>query len=168
MIRGCSQALTGGTAASLARRSLGGACVLPGVLSLPNPQAWLLTARARLFSSTAPVARQAASSASRAALVKTVFVKTEGAPDWVKIQLSPSAMDVADLKEEAAKKLQLTERLDKLTLHFAVDTAGSQLGDALDSTDSLEEALVRAPIEGKIRLVIKAAAPAVPAAPAGE
>ena len=115
---------------------------------------------ARLSSGAAPAASQAAPVASQAALTKTVFVKTEGAPGWIKIRLSASVVDVADLLKKAAKELQLTERLDKLTLHLALDTAGSQLGDALDSTDSLEEALAKVPSAGEISLVIKTASAA--------
>ncbi len=98
--------------------------------------------------------------ASKAALTKTVFVKTEGAPGWAALVVSAD-LPLALLKEEAAKELQLTERLDKLTLH--VDTAGS-LGDALDSRMKLRELLGG---KADLSLVIKTA-PAVPAASAGK
>ncbi len=115
----------------------------------------------RLFPARASLTLGAASMASKAALTKTVFVKTESAPDWTALVVSAD-LPLALLKEEAAKKLQLTERLDKLTLHL--DTAGS-LGDAVDSRKKLGALL-----DGKedISLVIKGAAPAVPADPAGE
>ncbi len=97
---------------------------------------------------------------SKAAKAKTVFVKTEGAPGWAELEL-PATVSVARVLKEAAKKLQLTERLDKLTLHL--HAAGS-LGDALDSRMKLRELLGG---KADLSLVIKTA-PAVPAASAGK
>jgi len=93
-----------------------------------------------------------------------LWVKRDGAPRFVKLRAT--AADVDDLTEVIVKKLKLEERRSTLTLHVAADTdtEGKDLGAALDSTDSIEEALPQA---GKIRIVIKAAGAAAPLVPAG-
>ncbi len=65
----------------------------------------------------------------------TVFVKREGGADWAKVE--SAALYVADLKKAIVAELDIKEPLDSLTLHVARDKAGKDVGDALDSSDTL-------------------------------
>jgi hypothetical protein len=93
----------------------------------------------------------------------TLWVKREGDAAWAEVTID-SSISVARMTEEVEKKLKVEEGLDTLTLHVAADKEGKDLGAALDSTHSIEEALPQA---GKIRIVIKAAGAAAPSVPAG-
>jgi len=102
-------------------------------------------------------ATMAASGASggASAVERTFWVKL--GDDLRFVKLRSSAADVDDLIREIAKELDVTARLGTITAHVARDREGRDLGAALESTDSVKDAL---PEADKIRIVIKVAAPA--------
>lgn len=89
---------------------------------------------------------------------RTFFIKAEGDPDLAKLKTRTE--DVADLKEEIIMKLPRLKLFNPsaITLHVAKDKDCNDLGDALDATDSLTDALHGAmAIKGIIRIVVKVA-----------
>jgi len=86
---------------------------------------------------------------------RTFWVKLGDDPRFFKLR--SSAADVDDLIREIAKELGVTARLGTITAHVARDREGRDLDAALESTDSIKDAL---PEADKIRIVIKVAAPA--------
>jgi hypothetical protein len=96
---------------------------------------------------------------------RILWVKKEGDPVFAK--LLTSAADVGDLTKAIVKELGMTQRNSTLALHIANNSKGTLTGDALDSADTLEEAL--SAIKGKIQIVVKATGGTVaPAAADGE
>ena len=74
----------------------------------------------------------------------TLFIKREGDADWAKVK--STGVHVADLKETAIKVMPSLQGKDlsALTLHVARDAAGRDVGDALDSSDTLSPVVLRA------------------------
>jgi len=90
---------------------------------------------------------------------RTLWVKREGAADFAEVVVGGN-MSVGRAKKAFVKELRMEAPLDTVTVHEAQDREGKVLGAALDSTESVSEAL---PLKaGKtFRLVIKATAPAL-------
>lgn len=80
----------------------------------------------------------------------TLWAQKEGDATFVEVHVNEAA-SVSRLTKEVVKEIGLTERLSTLTLHV-VDKEG-KLGDALDSTETVTNAL--RDYTGKIRLVVK-------------
>jgi len=93
----------------------------------------------------------------------TVFVKREGSASWAKVK--SAALDVADLTKAIVAELPSLQGqdLDTLTLHVARDKAGKDVGDALDSNDTL--AAVDLLAGAKIVIKVAGAAAAAGTAP---
>ena len=89
----------------------------------------------------------------------TLWTRAEGDADYAIVTANSNDF-VGLLKEHIATKLMLTERRSSITLHIE-DVENKELGKALDSTETIEEALRGR--TGKIRLTIKVAGAAVSA-----
>jgi hypothetical protein len=89
---------------------------------------------------------------------RTLFVKREGDAAWAEVTAEVS-ISVARLTKEIVKELpSLRDKdLSTLTLHVAKDKAGTDLEAALDSTDTIEEALSQHAAMKKTRIVVKVA-----------
>ena len=135
--------------------------------SLQRPLASLGIAQ-RFFSTTAiggvvaaagPVGNSGASAGDR---TLTVFVKREGDPSWAEVVLTNNAT-VARLTKAIVAELPSLQGKDAstLTLHVARDKAGTDLGDALESSDMLAAVNLQA----GTKIVVKVAGAAGAAAP---
>jgi hypothetical protein len=88
----------------------------------------------------------------------TVFVKREGSADWAEV-VAGTDTSVARLTKAIVAELKLEgERLSALTLHVARDKAGKDLGDALDSSDTLSAANLQAGAKIVVKMAGAAAA----------
>jgi hypothetical protein len=94
---------------------------------------------------------------------RTLFVKRESGTDFAALEAKPDLL-VGLLKEAIREKLGLAAPLDMLTLHVAKGKAGTDLEGALDSTDTIEEALPQHGESKPTRIVVRMAG-AVFAAP---
>jgi len=138
----CSRLPTAARTSTLALGSSGMTSSRSAWTGLPSTMPWF--ASARQFST--------------ASSTRTLFVKREGDAGWAK--MTSTALDVADLTEDIARALKLEVRTSAITLHLATDKAGGNVGDALDGTDSVHEALATAAsssVDGKVRIVVKVA-----------
>jgi len=93
--------------------------------------------------------------ADASAAERTLWVKREGAVDFVKVLTR--AVDVDDMKKVFVKELRMEAPLDTVTVHVAQDREGKVLGAALDSRASV----AASGLESGTSLVIKATAPAL-------
>jgi hypothetical protein len=89
-----------------------------------------------------------------------LFVKRENGVDWAELlPVVSNITSVVALKEQLKEKLELKEPLDAFTLHVAKDRHGRDLGDALDSTGTVAEALcllqLAADQANRVRIVAK-------------